>query len=95
MNAKTIIFSLALGLAQNLNAANLLLSGTVPDRGVLIQNKDIERQENSQLKVYVKEIELSRGPQSVDGDDQKSKKWVKVEGHHKLAFSSLIKVVAP
>lgn len=95
MKAKTIIISLAILLVQGASAATLLLSGTVPDRGVVVDGNNVNLQENSNLKVYVSGNVVQRGPQSVGTVNSNSKKWIELTGSQKLASSSLIKVVAP
>lgn len=95
MKTKTLIISIAVLLVQGASAATLLLSGTVPDRGVVVQGDTVENQKNSDLKVYVSEHVVSRGPQSEGAVNNASKKWKELTGSQKLASSSLIKVVAP
>lgn len=95
MIAKTISISLAFLFVQSATAATLLLSGTVPDRGVVVQGNEVSLQENSQLKVYVSQHVVSRGPQSEGTVNNNSAKWKELTGSQKLASSSLIKVVAP
>jgi len=93
--AKTISISLAFLFVQSATAATLLLSGTVPDRGVVVQGNEVSLQENSQLKVYVSQHVVRRGPQSEGAVNNNSAKWKELTGSQKLASSSLIKVVAP
>lgn len=95
MIAKTIIISLAFLFVQSATAATLVLSGTVPDKGVVVQGNEVSLQENSQLKVYVSQHVVSRGPQSEGAAKNSSPKWKELTGSQKLASSSLIKVVAP
>jgi hypothetical protein len=95
VKAKTIIFSLAVFALQTASAATLLLSGTVPDRGVVVSGSNLSPQENSNLKVYVTEHVVQRGPQSEGAVNNNSKKWKELTGSQKVASSSLIKVVAP
>lgn len=95
MNAKTIIFSFGFLFVQSATAASFVLSGTVPDRGVVVQGNQISPQGNSKLKVYVSEHVVSRGPQSEGAGNNNSKKWKELTGSLKVASQSVIKVVAP
>jgi hypothetical protein len=95
VKAKTIIISLALFVVQGASAATLLLSGTVPDRGVIMNGNKATPQGNSDLKVYIQEHVVQRGPQSEGISNNNSKKWNQLTGTQTLASSSLIKVVAP
>ena len=95
MNTKTAIISLAVLFVQGATAATLLLSGTVPDKGVVVQGNNVTPQENSQLKVFVSEHVVRRGPQSEGAVNNNSEKWKELTGSKKLASQSLIKVVAP
>jgi hypothetical protein len=95
VKSKTIIFSVALFLIQTASAATLLLSGTVPDRGVILNGNNATPQENSELKVYIQQHVVRRGPQSEGIVNNESKKWNQLNGTQTLASSSIIKVVAP
>ncbi len=95
MNAKTIVISLAFLFVQSATAASFLLSGTVPDKGVVVEGNEVCPQGNSKLKVYVHERVVRRGPQSEGAVNNNSKKWKELTGSLKLASHSVIKVVAP
>jgi hypothetical protein len=95
VNAKTIVISLAFLFVQNATAATFMLSGRVPDRGVVVEGNEVSPQENSILKVYVQEHVVRRGPQSEGAANNNSKKWKELTGSQKLASQSVIKVVAP
>jgi len=86
---------MALFLIQGASAATLLLSGTVPDRGVLMNGNKVTPQDNSDLKVFYQEHVTRRGPQSEGIVSNNSKKWNQLNGTQTLASSSIIKVVAP